>query len=173
MSPTDRTCWETPPELFNRLDRVFRFDLDPCALPATAKCRLFFVPPDRCTQCDGMRIREDLRICDCCDGLAQPWTTEDGRPAVCFLNPPYGRTIGTWLAKARTEAQKGATVVALLPDDQSTRWFHDHVHRIADVWPLDGRVRFVGATGSPNFGSIIAIYWPAGFWRGTTRKEAL
>jgi phage N-6-adenine-methyltransferase len=152
MSPADRTCWETPPELFGRLDRVFRFDLDPCALPTTAKCARFFTPEQ--------------------DGLAQPWATEDGTPAVCWLNPPYGRGIAAWLAKARAEAEKGATVVALLPDDQSTRWFHDHVHRIADIWPLDGRVRFVGAAGSPNFGSIIAVYWPAGFWRGNTRKEA-
>jgi site-specific DNA-methyltransferase (adenine-specific) len=148
MSPTDRTCWETPPEIFERFHSVFGFTLDVCALPHNAKHQRFFTPDE--------------------DGLQQTWA-----PHVCWMNPPYGRGIAAWLAKARAEAEKGATVVALLPDDQSTRWFHDHVHRIADVWPLDGRVKFVGAAGSPNFGSIIAIYWPAGFWRGTNRKETL
>jgi hypothetical protein len=46
MTPADRTCWETPPELFDRLDHVFRFSLDPCALPGTAKCARFFTPAD-------------------------------------------------------------------------------------------------------------------------------
>ena len=146
MSPTDKTCWETPPELFDRFDRVFRFDLDVCAFPDSAKCRWFFTPSD--------------------DGLQQPWA-----PRVCWMNPPYGRTIAAWLQKAWQESQRGATVVALLPGDTSTRWWHDWVQGKAEVHPLDGRVRFVGAAGSPNFASVIAIYWPAGFWRGNTRKE--
>jgi phage N-6-adenine-methyltransferase len=148
MSPTDRTCWETPPEIFERFHSVFGFTLDVCALPHNAKHQRFFTPAD--------------------DGLQQPWA-----PHVCWMNPPYGRTIAAWLEKAWEESQQGATVVALLPGDTSTRWWHDWVQGKAEVHPLEGRVRFVGAAGSPNFASVIAIYWPAGFWRGTNRKEAL
>lgn len=158
----DRTTWETPPELFGRLDQVFRFDLDACAEPHTAKCHRFFVPPSSCPDCDGSGLREDLWPCGQCDGLRQPWA-----PSVVWLNPPYGRTLGAWLKKAVLEAARGATVVALLPGDTSTRWWHDYVEGLAEVHRLDGRVRFVGAAGSPNFASVIAIYWPAGFWRGT------
>jgi len=146
MSPTDKTCWETPPELFYRFDRIFRFDLDVCAFPDSAKCRWFFTPSD--------------------DGLQQPWA-----PRVCWMNPPYGRGIAAWLQKAWEESQQGATVIALLPGDTSTRWWHDWVQGKAEVHPLESRVRFVGAAGSPNFPSVIAIYWPAGLWRGNTRKE--
>lgn len=170
--PADKTQWETPPELFERLAHVFRFDLDVCAEHHTAKCERYFVRPEDCRTCGGSRIYMDHHPCHRCDGLAQPWCTPDGAAAVCWLNAPYGKPIGLWLAKAWEESQRGATVVALIPDDQSTAWFHDHVYRKADVWPLKGRVRFVGAAGSPNFGSLIAIYWPAGFWRGFSERSA-
>lgn len=166
MTNRDRTTWETPPELFERLDRVFRFNLDPCALPGTAKCRHYFTPPELCTDCGGSGLTPALDECGLCDGLRQPWANADGSACVVWLNPPYGRELSTWLAKARREAERGATVVALLPGDTSTRWWHEHVEGHADVWRLEGRVRFVGAEGSPNFASVIAIYWPAGMWRG-------
>jgi hypothetical protein len=73
---SSRSCeWATPPDLFARLSAEYGpFDLDPCATPENAKCA-------RCY------TRED-------DGLAMPWT---GR---VFMNPPYGRTIGSWMRKA-------------------------------------------------------------------------
>ena len=172
---TDRTCWATPPALFERYHRIFRFDLDACALPHNAKLPLYFTPEE--------------------DGLARPWVVfgcpgcgrdfkgldGDGgcghacpdcglpgihRPANVWLNCPYGRPVPMWLEKAWRESQRGALVVALLPDDTSTRWYHDWVKGKAHVEPLEGRVKFVGAPGMPNFGSFVAIYWPAGFWRG-------
>ena len=167
VRPADRTLWETPPDLFDRLNSVFRFDLDPCAQPETAKCDRYFVPGSACADCGGTGLREDLWPCTRCDGLRQPWTTAEGDPAVVWLNPPYGRTIAVWLEKAWLESREGATVVALLPGDTSTRWWHDWVQGKATVWPLEGRVRFVGAAGSPNFANVIAVYWPAGFWKGS------
>lgn len=171
VTKRDRTTWETPPELYERLAHVFRFDLDPCATPATAKCARYFVPGSACTDCGGTGLREDLWPCGRCDGLRQPWANPDGSACVVWLNPPYGRELSAWLAKANDEARRGATVVALLPGDTSTRWWHEHVEGRADVWRLEGRVRFVGASGSPNFASVIAVYWPAGFWRGTRSEQ--
>jgi phage N-6-adenine-methyltransferase len=147
-----RADWETPPGLFARLNSVFRFDLDVCALPDNAKCAKFFAPIGPHTL--------HLPMAQL-DGLTQAWA-----PHVCWLNPPYGRGLSAWLRKAVEESNNGATVVALLPCDQSTRWFHDYVKPYATIFPLDGRVKFVGAEGSPNFGSMVAIYWPRGFWDG-------
>ena len=65
-SKTD--LWETPQDLFDRLDDEFGFDLDACALPQNAKCERYYTPE--------------------MDGLSQPW---DG---VVWCNPPYGRNIG-------------------------------------------------------------------------------
>lgn len=119
LMSSDRLDWETPPDLFADLDREFGpFDLDVCALPETAKCERYFTPAD--------------------DGLAQEWR------GLCFMNPPYGREIGKWVAKARMEAFEGrATTVALIPARTDTRWWHDHIQDVADhVFFLKGRVRF-------------------------------
>lgn len=50
--------WETPPEFFEVLNAEFRFTLDPCALPETAKCPTYFTPDD--------------------DGLSRPWIAPGG-----------------------------------------------------------------------------------------------
>lgn len=66
--------WETPQNLFDRLDQEFHFDTDVCALPENAKCDHYFSPAD--------------------NGLAQEWT------GCCYMNPPYGRNIWAWIKKA-------------------------------------------------------------------------
>ena len=75
-SATD--MWATPQDFFDRLNTVFRFNVDVCALPDNAKCGEYFTP--------------DM------DGLAQPWQ------GVCWMNPPYGREIGKWVEKAYRNA---------------------------------------------------------------------
>src|SRR3990167_8028254 len=77
--------WETPRELFDLLDREFHFTLDPCATPQNTKCRKFWT------------IKQN--------GLCKNWDGE-----VIFMNPPYGREIGKWVAKI---SEHGG--VALLP----------------------------------------------------------
>ncbi len=64
-------------------------ELDVCASATNAKCPRYYTRDD--------------------DGLAQPW---DGK---CWMNPPYGRTIGLWMRKAYEESQRGALVVCLVP----------------------------------------------------------
>jgi site-specific DNA-methyltransferase (adenine-specific) len=41
LSSVDMT-WETPIDFFNELNSEFKFNLDPCATPETAKCPKFF-----------------------------------------------------------------------------------------------------------------------------------
>ena len=115
--------WETPVELFRRLDAEFRFDLDVCALPATAKCARYFTPEE--------------------DGLAQRWE------GVCWMNPPYGRQITHWMRKAFEESQGGATVVCLVPARTDTEWWHQYALR-GEIRFLRGRLRF-GAAAARRF----------------------
>ena len=71
-SKTD--MWETPQDLFDRLNHEFHFTLDVCAIPENAKCSNFFSPEN--------------------DGLSQEWF------GTCWMNPPYGKEIGKWVKKA-------------------------------------------------------------------------
>lgn len=131
--------WETPPDLFAKLDAEFHFTLDPCATPATAKCAKFYT--------------EDV------DGLVQDWGTER-----VFMNPPYGREIPPWTRKARESAAKGALVVGLLPASTDLAWWHEDVVAVgAEVRYLRGRVRFL--TGGPYrasgfFPSVVVVWRP-------------
>jgi phage N-6-adenine-methyltransferase len=127
--------WETPQWLFALLDKRFNFTLDVCATPANAKCRAFFTRDQ--------------------DGLAQEWA------GVCWMNPPYGRLIAKWVRKARLSAQKGATVVALLPARTDTRWWQDDVAQASEIIFLRGRLKFGKASASAPFPSAIAVFCPA------------
>ena len=130
-----KTCvLETPKKLFDELNMVFHFTLDPCALPENAKCEKFFTPED--------------------DGLSQNW----GGHRV-FCNPPYGREIADWVKKAYEESEKPDTlVVMLLPVRTDTAWFHDYVLGNADIHFLRGRLRFGGAKDPAPFPSMLVYF---------------
>ena len=123
--------WETPQDLFDKLNQEFKFTLDVCALPENAKCDQFYTPED--------------------DGLLQPW---DG---VCWMNPPYGRTIRHWIEKAYTSSLKGVTVVCLLPARTDTRWFHEYC-KYGKITFIKGRLKFGGCKNNAPFPSMIVVF---------------
>lgn len=147
MQSSQTTEWETPQDLFNKLDQEFGFTLDVAASPANAKCTVFFT-------------REQ-------NGLAQSWAGE-----TCWCNPPYGQAIADWVNKAASESQDNdATVVMLLPARTDCRWFHEYIwdadggaHQPrpgVEVRLLRGRLRFGGAKASAPFPSMIVVFRPA------------
>lgn len=79
-----------------------------------------------------------------------------------FCNPPYGREITKWVRKAYEEAQKGTTIVMLLPSRTDVSWFHDYILGKAEVRFLRGRLKFTDDEGqaknSAPFPSLVAIY---------------
>lgn len=85
--------------------------------------------------------------------LTQPWR---GR---VWCNPPYGRTIGLWLARAWEAAQEGSAevVVCLVPARTDTRWWHDYCAR-GEVRFIPGRVRFGGAKSGAPFPSAVVVF---------------
>jgi phage N-6-adenine-methyltransferase len=128
MSNTDE--WSTPDDLFARLDAEHDFTLDVCASAANAKCERYFTRAD--------------------DALAQIWE------GVCFMNPPYGRDIDHWVAKAYDTARGGHTVVCLVPARTDTAWWQRFV-TLGEVTFLAGRVKFNGA-GSAPFPSAVVVF---------------
>ncbi len=112
-SATD--MWETPQWLFDRLNDVYHFEVDVCAVYENAKCQRFYTPE--------------------MDGLMQIWE------GVCWMNPPYGCEISKWIRKAYESAQNGATVVCLLPSRTDTAWWHEYCMR-GDITFLRGRLKF-------------------------------
>lgn len=131
-----RTDWETPPEIFNPLNKEFGFILDVCADEKNSKCLLYY--------------NEEK------NGLIQPWK------GACWMNPPYGINIGKWIKKASEESINGATIVCLLPARTDTKWFHDYIYGKAEIRFIKGRIRFVGSKYPAPFPSMIAIYRGAG-----------
>ena len=125
--------WSTPQDLFDKLHAAHHFTLDVCATADNAKCARYF------TQAD--------------DGLAQVWE------GVCWMNPPYGRTIGLWMAKALHSSRSGATVVCLVPARTDTRWWHDYAMK-GEIEFLRGRLKFGGHRNSAPFPSAIVTFRP-------------
>lgn len=124
--------WPTPQALFDELHIEFGFTLDVCALPDNAKCPRYFTPET--------------------DGLSQEWT------GVCWMNPPYGRTIGRWVRKAFESTAAGATVVCLLPARTDTAWWHEFVVKADEVRFVRGRLRFGDAAAGAPFPSAIVVF---------------
>ena len=125
--------WETPQDLFDALDRIHHFTLDPAATPENAKCRKFFTAED--------------------DGLKQDWSGN-----TVFCNPPYNRVIKHWVKKAYEESRKpGTKVVMLLPARTETAWFHDYCVK-GRIEFLRGRLKFGGSINPAPFPSMIVIF---------------
>jgi phage N-6-adenine-methyltransferase len=132
-SNTDQ--WATPQDLFDKLDAVYGFTLDVCASDWNHKCNKYFTVAD--------------------DGLSQSWGGE-----VCWMNPPYGRTIGQWMQKAVEASLLGATVVCLVPARTDTAWWHDYAMQ-GEIEFLRGRVKFVSPNGQGDaapFPSAIVVF---------------
>lgn len=126
--------WPTPQEFFDLYAKEFGFTLDVCATPENAKCALYFTRTE--------------------DGLAQEWGTH-----TCWMNPPYGRSIGHWMQKACDAAQKGALVVCLVPARTDTNWWHEYAMR-GEIRFLRGRLKFGGCRNPAPFPSAVVIFRP-------------
>jgi site-specific DNA-methyltransferase (adenine-specific) len=125
--------WATPQAFFDELDKEFNFTLDPCATPQNAKCARYFTKE--------------------IDGLSQSWRGE-----IVFCNPPYGRDLSKWVAKAYTETLSGATlVVMLIPARTDTSYFHDYIYKKHEVRFIRGRLHFNESKCAAPFPSMVVV----------------
>lgn len=128
-SKTD--MWETPIDLFQKLDSAYHFTIDVCATNENKKCDEFFSKEQ--------------------DGLAQEWTGN------VWCNPPYGREIGKWVKKA---SESKCFVCMLLPARTDTKWFHEYIYnnQRASVEFIKGRLKFGGSHNSAPFPSMVVTF---------------
>jgi site-specific DNA-methyltransferase (adenine-specific) len=82
-------------------------------------------------------------------GISRSWRGER-----VYCNPPYGRGVAEWLAKA-TEAD---LAVFLLPARTDTRWWHEYAMQADEIRFLRGRLRFGESKNSAPFPSVVLVY---------------
>ena len=133
MFSSEDMTWSTPQEFFDKLNEEFNFTLDPCCVPSTAKCNIYFTPE--------------------VDGLKQSW---EGHTV--FMNPPYGREINKWLRKAYEESLKGTIVVCLIPSRTDTKYWHDYCMKASEIRFIKGRLKFGNSVISAPFPSAVVIF---------------
>lgn len=144
--PRDPNDWQTPEWFLDRVRKVAPIGLDPCTTPDNPTRALRFIaPPD--------------------DGLCVSWFDRlKYKDELVFVNPPYGRGhMGPWSQKIIEEASRGVVILALVRGDTSTTWAHELLRWATEVC-FPKRIRFKGATGSPNFANMVLWYDHANLW---------
>ena len=121
--------WETPSDLFNKLNNLFHFTLDACANNENKKCDNYFSKKD--------------------NGLIQKWE------GIVWCNPPYS-DVKTWVVKAsKLEAE---TCVFLVPARVDTKWFQNNIKQASVVCFIKGRLKFSNSKNSAPFPSCLIIF---------------
>lgn len=123
--------WATPQAFFDELNKEFDFNLDVCADMKNHKCAMWFNKEE--------------------DGLSKSW---DNSRVWC--NPPYGREIGKWVAKAAKT--KCGVVVMLLPARTDTKYFHEYIYNKAEIRFIKGRLKFGDSKNSAPFPSMVVVF---------------
>lgn len=131
LASGSRDSYGTPDHLFDPLNEVYHFTLDPCAEPWSAKCKRFYTRQD--------------------DGLSQNWSGER-----VFLNPPFS-DIRPWLGRVVEEdggPNRHFLAVCILPAAVNAGWWKLYVDGYARwIWNPARRVQFIpppGITASSN-----------------------
>jgi len=134
--------WQTPDPILDRVKRVGPIGLDPASNSTNPTgARIFITAED-----------------DPC-GLFSDWR-ELAADALAYVNPPFGRGhMDPWAAKIISEAAKDAEVIALVRGDTSTRWARELINASSLIC-YPPRIKFKGATGSPNFSNAIHYFGP-------------
>tara|TARA_R110000824_G_scaffold148920_7_gene318939 strand:- start:13986 stop:14477 length:492 start_codon:yes stop_codon:yes gene_type:complete len=139
MFSSNSPDWGTPTKLFDKLNSMFDFTLDPCCNSYNAKCKKFYT------------IEED--------GLSKSWRGEK-----VFCNPPYGRQIKYWVKKAYEESRHpGTTVVLLIPARTDTSYWHEYVMKSEMIYFIKGRLHFMSGlsneeTNAAPFPSVVVVF---------------
>jgi len=129
--------WQTPATVFEQLDEEFNFTLDAAAEPETALCDYYFTAED--------------------DALYQDWNGE-----TVYCNPPYSK-LRPFAVKAKEEAEKGATVVMVVPARTDTRAFHESLAG-GEVRFIKGRLKFLQngqEQDAAPFPSMVCVLGPS------------
>ena len=119
---SNKQGWGTPPELFMALNKEFNFKMDAATTEDNPLGTEYYYTKDM-------------------DGLAQ----ENRWISPIYINPPYGRDIKKWVARASMEmVMNRAVSVMLLPARTDTKWFHTYLYDLKEDHYREGiRVKFL------------------------------
>lgn len=122
-----RQDWETPKEFYDKLNKEFHFDFDPC-------------PTGNYNEGGGM------------NGLEIEWGKSN-----YVNPPYTAREQDKWIEKGFKEWKKGKTVVFLVPARTDTKRFHNFLLPYAEIRFIKGRLKFKGAKYPAPFPSMVCI----------------
>lgn len=138
--------WQTPPEVFEPLMEEFDFQVDAAADAVTKRCERYLTDALGPKDWPGERI---------------------------WLNPPYGRKLEPFVRRAAQEADKGKTIVALIPFRCRAAWWHESVlGRASEVRCVRKRIRFMRPDGTRGK-SVGACDSCIVIWRGGRNETIL
>ena len=128
---SDSDEWRTPKDLFNELNKKFKFECDVAATNDNRLCEWHYSKLN--------------------NGLENNWHTSN------WCNPPYSQ-LAKWIAKADLEAEKGNLTVMLIPARTDTKAFHAHIYKKWHVQFLKGRLKFSDSKNSAPFPSMLVYF---------------
>lgn len=162
MFSSAKDDWGTPQAFFDKINAKYGFTLDAAASHDNAKCNMYYTE-------EGLFKHHGTVWLSILTGLTGPWKTWT------WCNPPYGRGLKDWVAKAYTEMCHGRGSVLLIPARTDTLYFHKYIWSadLGQALPgvsvdfLKGRLVFEGPvnpkTGKPDpapFPSMLVEFRP-------------
>ena len=131
--------YSTPILFFDALNSVFNFEWDLAASPENALCKNYYTEQE--------------------DSLKQDWK------GTCWLNPPYGRALPKFVAKASCDAMDAeTTIVMLIPVRPDRLWWEKYIWKAGDeracvdICFVRGRLRFGGEVNQAPFPSAVVVF---------------
>ena len=135
--------WETPDDLFEKINKTFYFTRDVCATKDNAKCYSYWTEEDSC--------------------LDKQWG------GVNWMNPPY-KNMKQFIKKAFDE-RKNAVTVCLIPARTNTKWWHEYCMK-GEVYFICGRPKFKGCIhGLPQPLALVVFGKEVGIMKSFYLKE--
>lgn len=115
---SENQSYETPDELFDKVNQEFKFTRDVCASLSNRKCEQFWSEENSC--------------------LDKEW---DG---INWMNPPY-KDMKKFIKKKKKafEQRHNAVTVCLIPARTNTKWWHEFCMN-GEVYFICGRPKFKG-----------------------------
>ena len=147
LSSSKNPNWETPRRDFERINKVFNFQLDAAATKENTKCVNFITP-----EMDAFKV----------DWNPSPW----------FLNPPWGkeyekatgRSMGDWVRRIKSQVECLRYGVLLCAARSDTKWWQGAASFANYILFPEGRIAYIDTNrtkaSQPTFPSCYMIYFP-------------